>query len=284
MECRLLQQMSMGDFAAFERLLGQRIIRVNNIYWSQVRPCFFRPLMPTEEYRSDALSAPRSAAFGGFQYAVPQEEKANSRLFLLLFDSEGYSLDSLDYNRKAQVKLAQKQFDIRPITDVSEFKKGAYPAYLSFYERTRYRWGSRRRDQTFFNRWADTLFQIEHLLILGGYRKGELKGISLSLLVENTLIYATFFCDTESLRLCLSDLMLHAVRVAAANSPNAGQIFAGMYKADNRLNDFYVLRGCKIVKKRAALRVNKLAAIALRNWMPKQYARLQGGFNGGEDS
>src|ERR1700694_831893 len=99
MEGRLLQQMSMDNFAAFERLLGQRIIRVNNIYWSQVRPCFFRPLMLTEEYRSDMISAPRSATFGGFQYAVPREEKANSRLFILLFDSEGYCLDSVDYNR-----------------------------------------------------------------------------------------------------------------------------------------------------------------------------------------
>jgi hypothetical protein len=283
MEYRLLQQMSMVDFAAFERLLGQRVVRANDCYWSQVRPCFFRPLLPTQEYRLDAISAPWSASLGGFQCAVPPKEKANSSLNLLLFDSEGYSLDSLDYNRKRQVKLAQKQFDIRPMTDVSEFKKNAYPIYLSFYERTRYYWGAKRRDRTFFSHWADALFQMPKVLILGGYQKGELRGVSLSLLVEDTLLYATFFCDTHSMRLYLSDLMLHAVRNIAAEHPHVRHIFAGMCKAEEGLNDFYLLRGCNIVRKRAVLRVNPLAAFALRNLMPKQYATLQGGFNGAQD-
>ena len=269
--------MTIEEFAAFEGIFGQRIIAVNGTYWGQVRPLFYRALPPYQEYQPGLVIPPSLSLLGGFQHAVPPEEKANSCLNLLMFENaEAYSLDCLDYNRKRQAKLAAKQFVIQPITDINEFKQKAYPVYLSFYERTRYQYDSQRTKQGYFSRWADALFRISNLVILGGYRNGELGGVSLSLLVEDTLCYATFFCNIESLRLGLSDLMLHFVREAVAKGQCAEQIFAGLYKGGNGLDDFYLLRGCKLVRKPALLHINPVAKAFLMRFVPEQYARLVG--------
>jgi hypothetical protein len=269
--------MTIEEFAAFEGIFGQRIIAVNGTYWGQVRPLFYRPMLPYQEYQPGLVIPPSLSLLGGFQHAVPPEETSNSCLNLLMFeDAKAYSLDCLDYNRKRQTRLAAKQFVIQPITDINEFKQKAYPVYLSFYERTRYQYGSQRREEPCFSRWADALFRISNLVILGGYRNGELGGVSVSLLIEDTLCYATFFCNTASLRLGLSDLMLHFVREAVAEGQCAKQIFAGLYKGGKGLDDFYLLRGCKLVRKPALLHINPLAAFFLKRFLPEQYARLRG--------
>jgi hypothetical protein len=271
------QRMTVKEFAVYERILGKRIIDVNGTYWGQVRPLFYRPLLPYKEYQPGLVVPPSLGLLGGFQHAVPPDETANSSLNLLMFeDAEAYSLDCLDYNRKRQVKLAAKQFIIRPVADINKFKQEAYPVYLSFYERTRYQYGSQRRNRACFSQWADDLFQIPQVVVLGGYRNGGLGGVSVSLLVENTLCYMMFFCDTESLRLGLSDLMLHFVREAVAEGQCAKQIFAGLYKGGNGLDDFYLLRGCKLVRKPALLHINPLTAFFLKCFLPKLHARLRG--------
>jgi hypothetical protein len=121
------QQMTVEEFAGFERILGERIIVVNNTHWAQVRPLFFRPLLPFQEFQPGLAKPPVTALFGGFQHAVPSGAEANSCLNLLMFEDAGsYSLDSLDYNRKRQVKQAAKQFIIRSVADGQEFKQNAY--------------------------------------------------------------------------------------------------------------------------------------------------------------
>lgn len=271
------QEMTIAELARFERILGQRIFPVKGIYWRGVRCFFYRPLLPFQEFRPGTGGFPLFGLIGGFQHAVPPSELANSFLNYLMFeDAPAYSLESLDYNRKRQVKLAMKHFEIRPVSDVNEFKQNAYPVYLSFLNRTQYPYGSQRKHRDFFCEWADNLFQIRPAVVLGGYRNGVLGGISVSLLVEDTLCYKMFFCDTESLKLGLSDLMLHSVRQAVATSRCARQIFAGMYNGGKGLDDFYLLRGFRLVRKPALLRLNPLAALLLRTFLPGYHARLIG--------
>jgi hypothetical protein len=271
------QEMAAGEFAAFEQLLDPHIVLRNGIYWRRVRPFFYRPLLLFHEFAPGAVKPPSLARLGGFQHAVPTGEKANSCLNLLIFENvEAYSLEQLDYNRKRQVKQAAKQFVIRPVADVREFKEQAYPVYLSFYERTHYQHGAQRRNRAFFSQWAEALFQLPKALVLGGYRKGMLEGVSVSLFVEETLCYAMFFCNSESLRAGLSDLMLHTVREAAAQSRRVKRIFSGMYKGGNGLDDFYLLRGCQVVRKPALLNVNPLAAFLLKSFLSRYYAHMRG--------
>ncbi len=193
-------------------------------------------------------------------------------------DAKTYSLESLDNQHKRQVKQAAKQFVIHPITDKEEFKENAYPVYLSFYERTQYQFGSQRRNHAFFCQWTDALFQIPKAVILGGYRNGRLGGVSVSMLVGDTLCYPTVFCDSESLRSHLSGFMLHSVREACAQGKCASRIFAGLTKIESgkSVDDFYLQRGCKLVRKPALLHLNPLVGLLLKHCLPKQYAQLRG--------
>jgi hypothetical protein len=273
------QQMSAEEFADFERIQGQSLIKVNEVFWRRVRPSFYRPLLMFREYPSESVAPPWSSRLGGFQHAVPPQETSNSFLNMLIFgDTQAYSLESLDWNRRKQVKLARKEFVIRPMHDVNEFKQKAYAVYLSFYKRTRYKYKSERRYKDRFSCWADSLFRTAKIVVLGAYRGADLGGVCVTQWVEDTLMYSTVFCDTASLKMHVTSLMLHSVRTAVAGYKQVKQIFAGPYKYEpgKGVDDFYLVRGCKLVAKAASLYINPLATIVLRRCACKEYARLCG--------
>lgn len=258
-------------------LFGTKIVLVGGVYWVEVRSFFYRPLLPLPVHYPKSVRAPVSARLGAYQYPVKAEAEANSALNLLMFEqARTYSVDSLDKKRRRQVKLAAREFEVRPVTDVGEFKRQAHPVYLSFYERTRYAVGAKRRDPAYFSAWADAIFAIPNVLILGAYREGVLGGVSLSYLIDDTVFYATFFCDDEALKRYLSDLMLHSVRELAAASPNARQVFASMFKGIRGLDDFYLLRGAALVRQPARLEINPVTNLLLKKFLPKQYRQLLG--------
>jgi hypothetical protein len=273
------QKMTVTEFAAFDGILGRRSIAVDGIFWTEVRPFFYRPLSPYQQIPAGQVKLPASAWLGGFQHAVPPAEDSNSFMNLLLFEqTETYSVESLSAQHRRQVKAAAKQIVIRPITDREEFKANAYATYISFYERTRYPFGSQRTNRDFFNWWTDELFKIPKAVILGGFLNGRLSGVSVSLLVEETLRYPTVFCDTESLRAHLSSFMLHAVRAAVAEQRCARRIFVGLCKAgsERSVDQFYLQRGCHQVRLPSRLRLNRLTAFGLKIFAPETYGRLIG--------
>lgn len=273
------QKTTLAELAAFEGILGRRSIVANGIYWTEVRPFFYRPLLAYQQIPTQQVKLPASTWLCGFQHAVPPDEISNSSINLLLFqETETYSVGSLSDRHRRQVKAATKQIMIRPITDQEEFKANAYATYVSFYERTRYPFGSQRTRRTFFNWWADELFKVPKVVILGGYLNGRLGGVSVSLMVEETLRYPTVFCDTESLRAHLPSFMLHAVRAAVAEQRCAQQIFAGLCKigAERSVDQFYLQRGCHQVRLPTRLQLNPLMAFGLKCLAPGQFGRLIG--------
>jgi hypothetical protein len=262
-------------FAIYNELLGQSVVLADGVQWRAVRPFFFIPLLPYETPSSGVLKGPHGSRWGGLQYAVPAGETPNSSINVSMFQElKDYSVQALDYNRRRQIRLAERHFEIRPVTDMEAFCRQLHPVYCDFYRRTRYAYGSRRRDPVFFRRWAEALFNLPGLVILGGYRGEGLGGVSISMRVDEVLVYTTFFCDTESMRRNLSDLMLHSVRSALAASGEAQAIYVGSYHG--RKNDFYALRGAHCVSLPARLRLNPLAEMALKRFNPRAYDRLLG--------
>jgi hypothetical protein len=210
---------------------------------------------------------------------VPKNIPANSRLNMLIFQNvEAYSLTDLGRGRRRQIMSAAKVFAIREITDVNEFKEKAYPIYVSFYQRTEYKYKRDRLNQLSFSRWAESLFQYGKFLILGAYRNEKLEATWTCQLVEDTVISMTAFSTSESQRLNVNSLLIHSVREASASSGQAKQIFVGMYKygAAHGVDDFYLERGCSLVQMPARLRINPLAAAALRVFLPADLRRLRG--------
>src|SRR5205085_2285835 len=146
---------------AFERALDQRIISRDGVHWLRVRPFFYRPLSPFVSFAANSAKPPAGARLGAFQHAVPIGAQSNSHFNLLLFENaQTYSAAAMDYNRRRQIRLAGKEFTVRPISELKEFKERAYDVYLSFVQRTGYQHGSQRQDRDCFCRWAEVLFRL----------------------------------------------------------------------------------------------------------------------------
>jgi hypothetical protein len=273
------QKMTIDEFAAFERSQGAKIASIDGVYWRQVRPFFYRPLLATQEYVPRAVSAPPLALFGGFQHALASSEKANSLLNILMFeDIRNYSIDSLERHKRKQVRSAARYFVVRPIVDVNEFKEKAFPVYSSFYQRTQYQYKAERRERDYFCLWAQGLFSFPKVAVVGAYQEGQLVAVSISQWVEDTIVYSMVFCAAEALRLNVTSFLLHLLREAAANSEQVKRISVGMYKYRGRtgVDEFYFTRGCSLVRKPAFLSINPAMKVILKSSLPRQYAMLLG--------
>jgi hypothetical protein len=275
--------MSADDYAAFQRTQHETVVRVGDVLWKRVRPFFHRPLFVFEELDPGSVRPPGSAVIGGCQFAVSSAHQANSQLNLRIFtDVQDYSPDHLQENPRRQIRSAEKRLQIRAITDPEEFKNQAYPVYRSFYERTHYPFLAERRSRIGFARWADGLFRFSGNLVLGADRGGRLGAVGVTQLVDDTVFYSTFFCDDESLRMHAADLMLHVVRLAARERAEVRRIFAGLHKDGVGVDRFYLLRGCKVVRKPAWLELSRLSRFLLRVCLPSGYARLCGRLPNGD--
>ena len=276
--------MTIGEFAEYQRNQGERILQLNGIYWRRVRPMFYRPLLPYQEFAPQSLGGSPLVFFGGFQHAVPPAARTNSFLNLLMFENPGaYSPDNLDRHQRRQIKRAAENFTISLVTNVNEFKAQAYPVYLSFYDRTKYEYKSERRQAAHFSKWADSVFQHPKAIVLGVYKKNhELGAVQICHLVEDTLLCSTFFCETESLKMHATGLMLHTIRETVAARSDIKQIYVGNYKYTTvkGVDDFYLARGCKLVSKTAFFHINPVTTFLLKRFLPGHFARLNGKIEG----
>ena len=268
--------MSPAEYAAVERGLGANILERNGIFWRQVRPFFYRPVLPTQEFSNAEISKP----FGwpnGFQHALADGATANSQMnFLMLDGLRDYSAEQLGRRRKQLVRSASQIFQVRPLRDLREFQAQGFQAYRSFYNRTGYTHRADRKDEKTFHAWAENVFSNPKVILLGGYGADGLVGVSRSYLVNQTLVYATLFCDTEALKKNLGELMFHELRLLAAGDPRIAEIFVRNYQDGNSLDQYYLLRGCKLVSKPARLAMPAVIRDVIKFFLPRQHALLTG--------
>lgn len=272
-----LQPISFDEFAALEAANGGRMILRDGVYWKVVRPCFYQPLVPWAEYPHASLRGPTAAMFGGWQHVVPATEPFNSSLRFLVFPQvRGYTVESLDYNRRRQVKIALKRFQVREMTDREQLARLAYPVYLDFQARTGYDYYASRTQEPVFAAWAYRLFDCQKLLILGAFDGEELVGLSVSYLFGASLAYMTFFSNSAAQKHFISDLMLHKVREFAAGYQGVTTVVATRYKGGTTLDRFYLMRGAEIIAKPSWLTINPIASLALRLLSPKRFQAVWG--------
>jgi hypothetical protein len=253
------------------------VVKISGVWWRKVRPFFYRQLYPFHAVADRSLNGPWTSYLGGAQYSVPSEEIANSFLNLRVFDDiQNYSIMNLDKNRRRQVKLGSGKIIIRPLRSIKEFQDEGYRVYMSFYNRTRYDFRVERTKQREFAKWAEAVFSFPKVKILGGYDNDTLCAVSLSYLVEGVIFYATYFSLTEYQKAHVSDVMLHFVRVTAAAYPDVKYIYAGMYAGLKGVDEFYFLRGCKLMRQPALYRVNPVIHAFIRKFMKKEYGKLTG--------
>jgi hypothetical protein len=268
---------SVEDFATFQRLMGIKITVVNGSYWTEVRPCFYRPMIIWKHHDASERARPMLSIFGGVQYGVFDSTEANSFLNWFGYDDvHAYTSESLSKNPRRQLKIGQANFEVRQIANAETFIREAWPVYRTFHERTRYRTGSHRRNPAAFAVWGDSLFRIPGVLILGGYHEGRLGGVAISLLLDETVYYASVFCDDRALKLSLYDVLWHTLRESAAAHEGVRRLFMGTYAGNPGLDRFKILRGAKLVRQPARLDMHPVTKFAVERFLPRQYSRLMG--------
>lgn len=274
-----IQQMTVDSFARLQAAQGANVVSKQGLHWRQVRRLFYRPLLAHEDV-DDANLEPPCRWPGAYQYTLKRDDRANSAMAFLVYDEpHSYSLADLNRHRQKQIKKAANDFRVRPITDPGEIKERAYAAYLSFYRRTHYKYKSERTEKEEFDRWADIFRHFPQTILLGAEAADALAAVSVAYWVNQTLIYASIFSETEAMRKNVASLLLHELRLLAARQPGINQILARPYQGGNSLDRFYLDRECKLVRKPARLVANPGVVFLLRRLFPMHYAKLCGTFD-----
>ena len=272
----LNRQMSVPEYAALERAFGAAVICKAGVYWRRVRPFFYRPLVPLQQL--DPETTPRPASWPrGCKFAVGDPASANSTMSFLVYDDpREYSIEKLGHNRRQKISRAAKSFRVRRIVEFDELREHGHRAYLSFFRRTNYGYKSDRASRAGFDRWVDTLARFPKAIVLGAYRPDGLCAVSVSYWVEDTLWCASLFSDSDAANQGIGEVMLHELRQIAARQPGIGRIVMRPYRGGNNHDQYYMIRGCKIVRFPARLEIHPVIRFFVKRLLPKLYATMCG--------
>lgn len=269
--------MTIDEYANLERKNGTKLIKTDGIWWREIIPFFFRPLFPFVKILAGSAKPPSTSILVGYQHLVPNSEMANSYMNFLVFDDIcNYSIQNLSHDYRKNIRKGLKRFEVRQVNDFEEFVAQGHRVYTSFYERTRYSWKKDRNNLKTFEQWSRSLFDFAKVLILGAYCRTGLSAIGICYLVEDIIMYATFFSNDESLKLRVSEVMLHTIREMASKSQSAKYIYMGLRQAKESLNAFKMSRGCKIVSEPAFFRMNPLLLSLGKRFRKEDYKKLIG--------
>ena len=271
------ERMTIDEYAELASKMGARLHKIDDVWWKEVRPFFFRPLFPFASFIPHSQKAPLSSFLVGFQHLVPTKEYANSNMHFLIFDDlRNYSIESLTHDYRKNIKKGLKNFQVKTISGPGELIDDGFAVYQSFYMRTHYYWKTERTNKKEFVKWVETLFSFPKLLLLGVYSQEHLQAVSVSYFVMNIIIYATYFSKTEALQGRSSELMLHAIRERAASCDGVNWIYMGSPGTKESLDYFKTSRGCKVISKPAYYRLNFVTHFLLKQFRKEDYKKLVG--------
>ncbi len=269
--------MSVERYAALEQALGAKVLRTGDIWWVQIRPFFYRPLLPFERY--DVGEVNRLVGHRGvFQHAVREGQAHNSYLNPVIFDDlHNYDSRLLRKNVRGSLKKGMASgATVRAIVDEAEFCEKAYPTYLSFYMRTGYRFAESRKKKAAFSKWARTLFQFPDLGILGVFLDTELVAFEVVCLVKKTLMIKTVVTSDAALKVEASDLLLHHCRESVREQSEVELITYGSLCSNTTLNRFKTMRGARVLALPSRIDINPLLLWSIKKSTPAIYSKLCG--------
>lgn len=269
--------MTEDTYAAFERATAMTVIKTGKMWWTQVRPYFYRPLLPFKKYDSKKTRH-EFDRMGGYQHGVQEGEPNNSYLNPIIFDDlRNYDPESLRKGARGCLKKAlNENLAVRRMTDVEEFSEQGYPAYLSFFNRTRYHFDTSRREKAGFRRWARGVLQFPEAVVLGAFRGEQLVSFEISCLVGDTLIIKTVVHSDAALKVGGPDLLLHYRRTMAASCPEIRFMFDSLLVRDQGVNEFKLSRGAKILSMPSYVHLRPAFLWLMRNVSKSTYARIAG--------
>jgi hypothetical protein len=270
-------EMSINRYAELERGFGANVVRLDRTWWVQIRPFFYRPVLPFQSLDSSTIARTRKK--GVLQHAVAYGEVYDSYLNPIIFDDvRNYDPSRLRKNVRGSLKKAlSSDAVVRRIVDEQELCRKGYAVYESFYQRTGYDFGgSKKKSEAEFSKWARLLFQFPELVILGVFLADELVAFELTCMVEGTLIIKTVVTSDAALKLDASDFLFHNCRTSVIGQENIQQIYYGMLSRNTSLNRFKTMRGGRILSLPSQTHLSPLVLRCLKKLRPSLHSRIYG--------
>lgn len=266
--------MTVDEYATLQQACGAHVVKVQDTWWVEPRPFFFRPLFPFTEVTPRFRNYPARALAGGVLHPVPAGVAGNSCMHLFLYENpKRYSIYQLNPKHRQTVRKTCGIFEARRLTELARFVEEAGPIYRSFYQRTRYFYKKERVQEDLFAAWARPLFEQPKVVVIGVYRGEKLVATEILYQVEDVVIEDIFFSDTESQALQVTDFMVHTVREQARSS-DARYIFRGFPTGKPSLDQSKIIRGCSILKLPACFKANPVALYLAKTLMNERYQKL----------
>lgn len=269
--------MNIDQYAQLEQQTGIPLIKKGEIYWREVRPFFYRPLLPFDPYPIEATSE-LFPFWNMIQFPVEEKSRANSALNMIVIDDiQTYSIETLHKDRRRDVRKAiQNGVTIKQIHDAESFIPQAYPVYLSFYGRTQYGHHKDRNERETFANWIRTLIAFEDVYLLGAYLNHELIAILVYCIVDGILVGKSLINSEKAIHSRTPDLLLHYTREEIAQKAKVDLIFTGMVLREQGINNFKLWRGAKILSLPAYLKMPSPAKTILKTLKKAEYEFLIG--------
>jgi len=269
--------MNIDEYAQLEQKTGSRLIKKGAIWWREVRPFFYRPLLPFDSYPCEETV--RLFPFSQMvQFPVKEESRVNSQLHMIIFDEvHSYQIETLDKERRRDVRKAiENGVSIQHIHEPEPFISQAYPVYLSFYRRTEYGYQKNRNQKEAFADWVRTLLSFPDMCLLGAYQEQELVAIMICCVVDRILIGKSLINSEKSIPLRAQDLLFHYAREELAKNYKVELIFTGMVVREKGINNFKLWRGAKILSLPSHLKMPVPVKSLLKTFRRTEYDFLIG--------
>jgi hypothetical protein len=268
------ESLTVDEFAEYRREEGMKLVKLDGIWWAEVRPFFFRPLFPFREIQPWSKRYPPKAFLGGFLHVVPSSTITKSCINFHVYDNlQNYSIDTLSSKRRKVIRHCNTKFSIRPIPDLEEFVSTAYPVYKIFYERTNYWYKNERNEREHFLAWATKLYDYPKINKNGVYLNNKLSAVETSFRIEDIIFGDNLFADNEGLKNDIIDFLVHSVREAAADT-DAKYFFSGLPTGVTTLDSSKRMRGCKLLSLPAYCKINPFALTLAKLLMKDSYHKL----------
>jgi hypothetical protein len=77
------ERMTIDEFASCQQADGMKVVKIDGVWWAEIRPFFFRPLLPLAEIVPWSKRYPLKAFIGGCLHAAPPGASANANMNFL---------------------------------------------------------------------------------------------------------------------------------------------------------------------------------------------------------
>lgn len=266
-----------AELAQWLQRHGSKVVFHQGRYWLVSHAHFYQPVHWLARFKAHELIKP-SAWCWGYRATLDEgsKELANAALPIHIFDQlSGFGLSMLPGNKRRNLRVCEKNVEIRTVFDLNTLAEQGYPLYHSFFSRTRY---GHLRPRTIFEKQIRKYFDAGFTTVLGGFVKGRLGGYLIGMCVEKTAYINMLIVGTEQLPLQISTGLKYVfLKYLSEHKPHITEVADGLHALENPgLCRYKELLGFRVIPIPCAVWMLPGCKTFIKHRWPHKYYRIMG--------